>query len=155
MDYFNPLTPCGGRLADCLPRPRRYSHFNPLPPCGGRHTDGTCTGVICPISIHSLRVEGDRTKKREIWGKNISIHSLRVEGDVMLQISRTSCFYFNPLPPCGGRQAWLLLSETMRYFNPLPPCGGRRGKKVAKLIGGSDFNPLPPCGGRRADHKDD
>ena len=34
-----------------------------------------------PISIHSLRVEGDATRAREPTDDAISIHSLRVEGD--------------------------------------------------------------------------
>ena len=33
------------------------------------------------ISIHSLRVEGDRNAKAAIAKAEISIHSLRVEGD--------------------------------------------------------------------------
>ena len=34
------------------------------------------------ISIHSLRVEGDQKKRETTWRSSISIHSLRVEGDV-------------------------------------------------------------------------
>ena len=55
---------------------------------------------------------------------------------------------FNPLPPCGGRQAEMpKASATFFYFNPLPPCGGRL---PAGMMAGnaSYFNPLPPCGGR-------
>ena len=58
------------------------------------------------ISIHSLRVEGDRvtgtSNTTPLW---ISIHSLRVEGDLAFA-DGLYCHtqYFNPLPPCGGRQ---------------------------------------------------
>ena len=34
------------------------------------------------ISIHALRVEGDKRGKREIIKTGISIHALRVEGDL-------------------------------------------------------------------------
>ena len=99
---FNPLPPCGGR------RPILFKllskiYFNPLPPCGGRRAVQGLPVASHPISIHSLRVEGDMFPllwlhwKRfqstpSVWretGENhavcivysISIHSLRVEGD--------------------------------------------------------------------------
>ncbi len=78
----------------------------------------------------------------------ISIHSLRVEGDRMDICSATSTADFNPLPPCGGRlpesfdnvSSSIISIHSLRvegdqihscanfinfYFNPLPPCGGR------------------------------
>ena len=46
--------------------------------------------------------------------------------------------YFNPLPPCGGRQFRLESAGCCRNFNPLPPCGGRLScmdtPSFAKLI---------------------
>ena len=36
---------------------------------------------------------------------DISIHSLRMEGDRFLQWISRYCNYFNPLPPYGGRPA--------------------------------------------------
>ena len=36
----------------------------------------------------------------QLW---ISIHSLRVEGDRYVAFYTTWIIYFNPLPPCGGR----------------------------------------------------
>ena len=76
---FNPLPPCGGR------RPILFKllskiYFNPLPPCGGRHVP-TSLATLEKISIHSLRVEGDRRKPCSLY----------------------CLLYFNPLPPCGGR----------------------------------------------------
>ena len=58
---------------------------------------------ICPISIHSLRVEGDCIKYLVDICKKISIHSLRVEGDPSYSKNPESFSDFNPLPPCGGR----------------------------------------------------
>ena len=82
--------------------------------------------VLTDISIHSLRMEGDRykypkytvfaifqstpsawretlVKLIKFWAENISIHSLRMEGDYPQAGTRFLPFYFNPLPPHGGR----------------------------------------------------
>ena len=58
--------------------------------------------------------------------KLISIHSLRMEGDrqpVLHGIGRSR--YFNPLPPHGGRRCCQRQFFHIIYFNPLPPHGGR------------------------------
>ena len=77
---FNPLPPCGGRQSICFLH-NEGKDFNPLPPCGGRHFYNVSQITIIWISIHSLRVEGDK----ELSGVQIFFS------------------YFNPLPPCGGR----------------------------------------------------
>ena len=41
-----------------IPKSDTPKYFNPLPPHGGRRTSGTIDDRI-PISIHSLRMEGD------------------------------------------------------------------------------------------------
>ena len=106
--------------------------------------------LLCCISIHSLRVEGDSRCSVPCCSKSdfnplppcggrqeqiqqiknsilISIHSLRVEGDLLqLIINLEFFFYFNPLPPCGGRRYCANWSAIPTNFNPLPPCGGRR-----------------------------
>ena len=102
--------------------------------------------------------------------KTISIHSLRVEGDKRLYCADFLKAYFNPLPPCGGRLPPSILFDIPHDFNPLPPCGGRLSASVSYLHqsvfqstpsvwreteificmrnGFNYFNPLPPCGGR-------
>ena len=45
-----------------------------------------------------------------------------------------SCSYFNPLPPCGGRHAFIRLFVAGLHFNPLPPCGGRLEEVVDTAI---------------------
>ena len=50
----------------------------------------------------------------------ISIHSLRVEGDSGHFTSWTSSLYFNPLPPCGGRQGRRMLSGFYQSFQSTP-----------------------------------
>ena len=84
----------------------------------------------------------------------ISIHSLRMEGDLPLRRWCRSPYHFNPLPPHGGRHIDLVdgdpaiiisihslrmegdfrtssLPETQAHFNPLPPHGGRPDRGVA------------------------
>ena len=61
--------------------------------------------LVCSISIHSLRMEGDRFRKR----------------------TGPERLYFNPLPPHGGRRGEKMdIGEFLQNFNPLPPHGGRR-----------------------------
>ena len=144
---FNPLPPHGGRPEE---NAQAYSdmHFNPLPPHGGRPT----TGAQCcplrifqstpsawrethrcrnhtfssPISIHSLRMEGDASVCKSFLSVYISIHSLRMEGDRVQAHRGTGRCHFNPLPPHGGRRSdGEELSRRVPYFNPLPPHGGR------------------------------
>ena len=101
---FNPLPPHGGRRRSvaCL---RPECHFNPLPPHGGRPVSDLGGVKTHAISIHSLRMEGDRPagcwtihrtsfqstpsawrETREFQeffeSSDISIHSLRMEGDI-------------------------------------------------------------------------
>ena len=60
MENFNPLPPHGGRpCLSCLSI-RCRSHFNPLPPHGGRQLRGLWERNHQDISIHSLRMEGDK-----------------------------------------------------------------------------------------------
>ena len=84
--HFNPLPPCGGR-PECLIKASRnvvfqstpsvwretrrrlaaqvfMRNFNPLPPCGGRPCSYYYSIKIRNISIHSIRVEGDRPQRR-------------------------------------------------------------------------------------------
>ena len=57
---FNPLPPCGGRLRFNCSHVIIVINFNPLPPCGGRLGALLSGEAQEAISIHSLRVEGDR-----------------------------------------------------------------------------------------------
>ena len=58
-------------------------------------------------------------------------------------------FYFNPLPPHGGRHHLSFYAlKVLLHFNPLPPHGGRRPQQRGSGYN-DNFNPLPPHGGRR------
>ena len=58
-------------------------YFNPLPPHGGRPLLIVKKKIDEIISIHSLRMEGDKPWGAKCIRKGISIHSLRMEGDVV------------------------------------------------------------------------
>ena len=101
---FNPLPPCGGRLK-WLKEYKKRKTFQSTPSVW-RETDFCCYRASVFL---------------------ISIHSLRVEGDFPDLSSNVPISYFNPLPPCGGRQLKNTQKPLLRcHFNPLPPCGGRR-----------------------------
>ena len=94
---FNPLPPYGGR--------RQFTavllngkYFNPLPPYGGRRGFVTQHTVHIFISIHSLRMEGDRRIETLSAFVGISIHSLRMEGDSTLRQMKSLRNVFQSTP---------------------------------------------------------
>ena len=124
------------------------SDFNPLPPCGGRPAAPTVVAGGSVISIHSLRVEGDKCRLRGISAGSISIHSLRVEGDATNnEQAAEEPFQSTPsvwretlsmTAPCG---------EIAISIHSLRVEGDSQTKMG--LLTAADFNPLPPCGGRQ------
>ena len=87
--------------------PVRYSsflNFYPRPPRGGRRRKPGLGDKWFQISIHALREEGDRPRRRRCW--------------------RRSNFY--PRPPRGGRPVQEVPCIPPKYFYPRPPRGGRR-----------------------------
>ena len=101
--YFNPLPPHGGR--QCVParsNQREQISIHSL------RMEGDILYHKCErlsiISIHSLRMEGDLPHDHNLTiSSEISIHSLRMEGDIQLTAKGVVLWYFNPLPPHGGR----------------------------------------------------
>ena len=154
------------------PAVRDHALFQSTPSVWRETSNLSVSVALPPISIHSLRVEGDGSTLFASGTRNtISIHSLRVEGDAGCLPRQRRHSHFNPLPPCGGRPVRRQKPPQIRwYFNPLPPCGGRRAASASAMIlltisihslrveGDwtrsarsptiSNFNPLPPCGGR-------
>ena len=122
---FYPRPPGGGRpIISAAITERDY--FYPRPPGGGRLA--IVAHLLFPfwISIHALRVEGDRgPQRRRVLGR-ISIHALRVEGDArMIASSRWSFGFLST--PSGWRatKAPAELAGRDRNFYPRPPGGGR------------------------------
>ena len=115
---------------------KHYDHFNPLPPHGGRlHKLCEC-GLVERISIHSLRMEGDRryalARKSRGQGKRlpprgrrlvhkpghkqrelISIHSLRMEGDRRLIVLYSLRDIFQSTPSAWRETYSLILSSKL------------------------------------------
>ena len=84
-------------------------------------------GIRQRISIHSLRVEGDRLPATR-HGRAFRFQSTPSvwRETALFQLGCSFCGHFNPLPPCGGRRMEVLPNYHTHNFNPLPPCGGRR-----------------------------
>ena len=103
-----------------------------------------------PISIHSLRVEGDwQPPGYDTLTAAISIHSLRVEGDEATRKRGGRERHFNPLPPCGGRQKQSTPKQKRRAFQSTPSVWRETAPVIHVTCQCRDFNPRPPCGGRR------
>ena len=113
-------------------RAEQSSKFFLYSPCGWRAL-APPAAVLAPelISIHALRVEGDRPPFPLRLRRCISIHALRVEGDRAGTFTASISRYFYPRPPGGGRQQRRRILTAFFHFYPRPPGGGRLVKKVA------------------------
>ena len=85
------------------------------------------------ISIHSLRMEGDGFSIIYSFLTCISIHSLRMEGDVLFSIFIIPRRAFQSTPSAWRETvAEVYFCLWLWYFNPLPPHGGRLGTQTEK-----------------------
>ena len=96
-------------------------------PSGWRATAGRIAVVVYKgISIHALRVEGDRVAHRHITGDLISIHALRVEGDsCTVTEERNGAFISIHALRVEGDKICRGQQDRHTYFYPRPPGGGR------------------------------
>ena len=119
--YFNPLPPHGGRPGTEWCRQSIGCHFNPLPPHGGRRLyHGTCCSSLRhfnPLPPHGGRLH-QRCGLHRIC--RISIHSLRMEGDRRTLSDWSRQGHFNPLPPHGGRRLLGVPLPTVITFQSTP-----------------------------------
>ena len=128
-------TPSGWRATQAPSFPRMLSsHFYPRPPGGGRLGDFFNVSVTTfIISIHALRVEGDKSNGYLYVDLYISIHALRVEGDSVTGcLSRRRSKYFYPRPPGGGRPVIIEKLVTAIVFLSTP--SGWRATEFASPI---------------------
>ena len=123
--YFNPLPPHGGRLAESIYFDRRKT-FQSTPSAWRE----TFSGIVL------------------ISRPNISIHSLRMEGDRGGLMTMAIDFNFNPLPPHGGRPASIICGNAEVRFQSTPSAWRETTWKERVKIHSIYFNPLPPHGGR-------
>ena len=83
-------------------------------------------GLTTDISIHALRVEGDPHDHGCTGQHDISIHALRVEGDCVRHLPSPLKFISIHALRVEGDPARLGLPPVPGYFYPRPPGGGRR-----------------------------
>ena len=149
---FYPRPPGGGRPF-CISKDMCVYNFYPRPPGGGRLSHSMFPRTAETISIHALRVEGDKIAPFVQHLHYISIHALRVEGDHQHSTRIRPRCNFYPRPPGGGRPASQGKSdledgisihalrvegdEVMRCYSghfenfyPRPPGGGRQQKRT-------------------------
>ena len=95
-------------------------NFNPLPPHGGRLG-------LKNLTIQANLFQSTPSAWRETVVKSslyptisISIHSLRMEGDRWKSLHRSQKSHFNPLPPHGGRLGATNTTSTSRTFQSTP-----------------------------------
>ena len=100
--YFNPLPPCGGRRVN-FTRSDISDIFQSTPSVW-RETP-ILRQIVCLAAFQSTPSVWRETcaDAEQDDGDPISIHSLRVEGDTDSRCSPHPFRDFNPLPPCGGR----------------------------------------------------
>ena len=153
----------------------RYSlspYFNPLPPCGGRLYSEARIPAALRISIHSLRVEGDRFSSCLIsfivnfnplppcGGRpmgsiiksrkgQISIHSLRVEGDAAYELFFGIQIISIHSLRVEGDPCKYVRRTRLFGFQSTPSVWRETCGYIIFEFTYSNFNPLPPCGGRR------
>ena len=119
--------------------------FNPHPPCGGWHHTPNNPQSFERISIHTLRVEGDRA----VLLSKLSGLLFQSTPSVW-RVTRTFRKWklcqrdFNPHPPCGGWQSIYSFKRLFINFNPHPPCGGWRFSNLfSGAVNGIKFQSTP------------
>ena len=100
------------------------------------------------ISIHALRVEGDKLIPKFFRQVIISIHALRVEGDALRSACRNHRQISIHALRVEGHYRFNSRKAVQRYFYPRPP-GGGRPKPTEPMCGSKHFYPRPPGGGRQ------
>ena len=101
-------------------------HFNPLPPHGGRRIIDIDSDEEGKISIHSLRMEGDKhcTASQIAHKEFQSTPSAWRETFAFFTVTVPSSFQSTP-SAWRETAAEYHLNDAQRDFNPLPPHGGR------------------------------
>ena len=143
--HFNPLPPHGGRLGKVL-----FVEFVSLfqsTPSAWRETWHIWTTDHSFPEFQSTPSAWRETTSKIILHQPfqpISIHSLRMEGDRRYAGLRSDTGYFNPLPPHGGRPVQTLQrKKSVSYFNPLPPHGGRLDRCKTSIKYKMEFQSTP------------
>ena len=122
---FYPRPPGGGRPF-CISKDICVYNFYPRPPGGGRLSHSMFPRTAETISIHALRVEGDKIAPFVKHLHYISIHALRVEGDKIAPfVKHLHYISIHALRVEGDKSIFDRLRRRIRNFYPRPPGGGR------------------------------
>ena len=90
--------------ADAEAEARGEGDFNPLPPYGGRHFPEQKQDSNGVFQSTPSVWRGQQYAALVLVSADISIHSLRMEGDRASRTLMGISQYFNSLPPYGGRR---------------------------------------------------
>ena len=145
---FNPLAPCGARRRTRRRWTLRY-HFNPLAPCGARLGNATAGGGFRNISIHSPRAGRDTIPATAAGcAFIISIHSPRAGRDPGEACQLQGQKQFQSTRPVRGETfPTKLQCRPRRNFNPLAPCGARQAKPLERALKQARFQSTRPVRG--------
>ena len=108
------------------------------------------TKLSLTISIHSLRMEGDAQQgKRNRTEFLISIHSLRMEGDFRAWRRVFPIISFQSTPSAWRETRGGLITMPIDFkFQSTPSAWRETDTTLDRLSCNDHFNPLPPHGGR-------
>ena len=107
---------------------RLYERFQSTPPVRGATLRINPLYYILAISIHAPRAGGDIFISSPSSSGGISIHAPRAGGDTREPRENRAPRAFQSTPPVrGATRNAINITPRSRYFNPRPPCGGRQG----------------------------
>ena len=124
--HFNPLPPHGGRHAVEVAPPEPKT-FQSTPSAWRETVSDSHLCILCLISIHSLRMEGDPP----IFVDSATGSTFQSTPSAWRETCHIA-FWLNSSTfqstPSAWRETFVLLFRDIRnvHFNPLPPHGGRR-----------------------------
>ena len=148
----------------------RNRNFNPLPPHGGRHTEVREKPRTQNISIHSLRMEGDRDQFQQMISDSKFQSTPSAWRETGRLNRRLSLFSFQSTPsawretymdsydegtatfqstPSAWRETHNFFTlHRRRVFQSTPSAWRETLHPRRRRMRNYDFNPLPPHGGR-------
>ena len=125
VPYFNPLPPHGGRLKDTSELPDDLV-FQSTPSTRRETNMSSAKQVIMHISIHSLHTEGDPDKNVFICSHDVFQSTPSTRRETQEEADRQGITLFQSTPSTRRETCFIAWSGICKfYFNPLPPHGGR------------------------------
>ena len=104
------------------------------------------------ISIHDPRVGADKKTPEVRLPKIISIHDPRVGADPNIAGCPHIDCYFNPRPPCGGRQGPEAHEQFIQEFQSTTPVWGPTSREMIRRTSSALFQSTTPVWGPTKTH---